>query len=458
MEIREGFGSVTRDELVELRKALEFGTPTPATGPGGWALVPQSIEAVLATATLQAKHIRFFKAIPKPDELLQSAVHEYTRQVALGDELPPFVREGALPAEQTSRYERQFARVKYLAEMRRVTDPMAAVSTIGGADAITRESVNGTLNLLAKVERALFFGDSRANSESWDGVLATLERVFPDNIIDLKGEALTPEVCQEVSAMMIEAPRYAYPQALWLSPKALTKVATGAGGQLLFFGDPTRPAAYNPTLGMLPRGFMGAHGEMIVYEPDIFLQPYKPQNTSEIGLAPSDEFEFTLTPENDGGSELEPGIYTYGVCAFGASGRSAIKTKQVTVPSATKQKVTLAITKTGTHNDIIYFAIFRSKPNGSELYWLKDVACDNDPGQGNPNASYVDLNQYRAGCSIAVLIEYDRTVIAFRRLLPLIRVPLAKIDLSTRFALVMFAMPLFETPTKIAVIKNIATE
>jgi hypothetical protein len=456
MEIREGFGSVTRDQLVELRKALEFNTPSPATGPGGWALVPQSIEAVLAMATLQAKHIRFFKAIPKPDELLQSAVHEFTRQVGLGDDLPPFVKEGALPAEQTSQYERQFVRVKYLAEMRRVTDPMAAVSTIGGADAITRESINGTLNLLAKVEKALFFGDSSANPESWDGVLRTLESVFPDNIIDLKGEALTPEACQEVSAMMIEAPRYAYPQALWLSPKALTKVATAAGGQLLFFGDPTRPAVYNPTLGVLPRGFMGAHGEMIVYEPDIFLQPQKPQKPGQLGAPPSDEFDFTLTAKDDDTSELEPGDYTYGICAFGASGRSAISTKQVTVSSTTKQKVTVAITKKeGTYNDIMYFSVFRSKPGGTELYWLKDIACDNG---ATPLASYEDENQYRAGCTIAVLMEYDRTVVAFRRLLPLIRVPLAKIDLSTRFALVMFAMPLFETPTKIAVIKNIATE
>jgi hypothetical protein len=229
----------------------------------------------------------------------------------------------------------------------------------------------------------------------------------------------------------------------------------------LFFGDPTRPAVYNPTLGVLPRGFMGAHGEMIVYEPDIFLQPYKPQNKGTVGVPPSDKFDITLAVAQQGTSELEPGKYKYGVCAFGASGRSAIQEAEITIAPGTTQPVQVTIKWTeGSSNDIIYFSVFRSKPNGTELYWLQDVKCDY-PNQGQPPAevaSYIDGNQYRAGCSIAVLLEYDRTVISFRRLLPLIRVPLAKVDLSTRFALVMFAMPLFETPTKIAVIKNIATE
>lgn len=454
----EGHGETTPQQLLELRKALEFGAPTPATGGEGfgWPLVPQSIEATLAIATIQAKQIRFYRAIPKPDELLKSALHEFTRQIEIGYELEPFVGEGVIPAEHASRYQRDYVRAKYMATLRRITDPMAVVATVGGADALARESLNGTLHLLAQLEKALFWGDESANPLSFDGVFATIAKKFPDNIFDLRGEPLTPDFAQELTAIMINGPRYAFPEAFWLAPSAHVSLAKQSSPNLIYLADPTNPQMYTPAQGVLPRGFIGAHNQFVTYEPSIFLEPDRLTQSAAIGTAPEQTFTVSITVGAPGPNEVslftakDAGKYKYAVAAYGAKGRSQTFV-QAPVDVAAGQKVTITITRQApVVNDIIYYQIWRSQPNGDKLYSIGKVAYVN----GN-TTTFVDLNETIAGCSWGVLLEYDPTVVQFRRLLPLLRIPFAKIDLSVRFAIVMFGMPVFETPTKIAIVKNI---
>jgi len=461
MNIQEGFGSISPSELIELRKALAFNTPTPATGGEGygWPLVPQDIEAVLAMATIRAKQIRFYQAIPKPDELLGSAVYEYTRQQEIGYDVEPFVTEGVLPFEHVSQYKREFTRAKYMATLRRVTDVMASVNTIGGADAVTRESVNGTIHLLAQVERGLFHADESLNPAAFNGVFATIRNQFAENIVDLRGAEMSVDTCLELTAQLVNPPRYAFPQAMWLSPSALVSLGKESTSQLLYFADPTNPQQYRPAVGALPRGFMGAHGEMVVYEPDIFLEPEFPRSEASVGDAPEQTFSVTPAVVDPGPGETsqfaagDAGDYIYGVAAVGPGGRSAIaKTAAQTV--AAGKKVTLTIAKTGgSVNDITYYQVFRTRKGETKLWLIGGIAYNG----GVASVTFSDLNDEIAGTSKALILEYDPTVIQFKRLLPLIRIPFAKIDLSVRFAVALFGMPVIETPTKILCIKNIAS-
>ena len=143
-----------------LRKSTTAGYQTTSGVVGSEAgslspLVPQSLENVLASATYSMDAIQLWRNIPKIQ--VGQTVHEYNVIKDHGMDLSPFMAEGEVPAANKSEYERKFVKIKYMAELREITDIASTINPLVGPNptALAEETERGTLRLMQKVEREL---------------------------------------------------------------------------------------------------------------------------------------------------------------------------------------------------------------------------------------------------------------------------------------------------------------
>ena len=127
---------------------------------------------------------------------------------------------------------------------------------------------------------------------------------------------------------------------------------------------------------------------------------------------------------------------------------------ETVVSVAEGDKVTFPITSSSdsTTNPTSFFEVYRSKRNALQTdprYLIGKIK------RTGASVTFNDLNADRAGTSKGIVMEYDPSVCQFRRMMDLMRVPLAKIDLSTRFAIVLFGALIIETPSKVGTLINI---
>ena len=120
-----------------LRKSGTIGYQDPSaltTGGGSLSpLVPQSLENVLASATYSMQAIQLWRNMPKTQ--VGQTVHEYNVIKDHGLDLSPFMSEGNIPAMNRSSYERKFVKIKFMAEMREISD---VASTINPSQVLTQ--------------------------------------------------------------------------------------------------------------------------------------------------------------------------------------------------------------------------------------------------------------------------------------------------------------------------------
>ena len=190
-------------DLVELNKSLRkagnvgYQTPAGMSGESLSALVPQSIEGTLASATFTMKEIVLWNAIAKRQ--VGQTVHEFNRIEEHGAQLDPFIAEGGAGSTNRAEYSREFVKIKYLAERREVSDVATMVGLVGpNSSAIAEETQRGTLSLMQKVEHQLFHGDSSINPLAFDGLIKQLKDGASGNVTDMQGASITPDFLQDV--------------------------------------------------------------------------------------------------------------------------------------------------------------------------------------------------------------------------------------------------------------------
>jgi hypothetical protein len=448
-----------------LRKAASVGYQTGATTSAGDTgtfspLVPQSIESVLASATYTMKQLSLWKRIPKRD--VTQTLHEYSVVKEHGADLDPFFAEGSVPATNRSEYERKSVRIKYLAERREVTDVATMVGLIGAnRNALAEETERGTIRLLQRTERAIFHGDSDVNPLAFDGIFKQIEDNAPSNVTDLAGSAPTVDLLQEMLGELYGAPNYGDVDAIYVEPRIHSElirqtVSHGRHDQLSI------QDGSKLTWGAKELCVMSPYGPVpIVSAPFLYNKWPVPTNLAKTAardfgvgdtIPTTPTLSVAIAAGAAGASQFnaaDAGTYTYFIEAVGTKGVSAfLTTAGVAVVAGDQVTFTIA----GAPAILpAYYRIFRSAKDGT--YATAELMQTVVYG-GAGGTAIVDNNVDKPGTSKILAIKHDPQIFEWVKLLDYMRRPLAEVETTKPFMLMLFGAPIVKVPTKTWVLKN----
>lgn len=434
-----------------LRKSTEAGYQTAAgMGAGSLApLMPQSLENVLASATYSMEAIQLWRNMPKIQ--VGQTVHEYNVIKDHGLDLSPYMAEGGVPAANKSEYERKFIKIKYMAEMRELTDVASTINPLVGPNptALAEETERGTIRLMQKVERELWHGDETVNTLGFDGIIKQIS-ADSDSVTDRAGSSVTPGFLQELLSEVFAAPRYGAPDTIYVEPRIhgdLIKQTTDFGR---FNTISQSDGSF--TFGAGDLKIMGPYGPIAVKAaPFLFNSWEAPAAGSGGGLGvPTVVVAEAAVAGTD--AQIPAGDYIYQVVEVSNSlGYSAPTTVAAHTVNATK-KVTITCTPAGGKSDVDFFRIYRSAKNGaaSTCKLIGSVAAN-----AAVAVVFTDANQNIPGTSSIVMVKHSPDVMRFARLLDFIRRPLAEVKTTRPFLLMLFGAPIVSVPSKCHIINNV---
>lgn len=451
-----GHGNIqSPGEVADLHKALSAGQDVnnPGTAAGvGFPLRTESLEATLKNLTYEMDEIKMFKSITKVPA--SNTVEEFNRLLAYGEGGAStfnqgFFKEGGLPEEQDTTYERVTVLIKYLGVVGRVTHVANTIRAAHG-NVIALETMNKTMELLRNLENALFFGDSSLIPEQWDGIYKLVSDGAPDNVIDLRGAPLSEEALND----MLLTIRDNFGQA--------TDAYFGTGP----FADLAKQVydrqrfAYAPapgTLGATVTAFQGQHGKINLHD-HVFITPGGLARAAGLGKADRRPLAPTITVAPAAApnpsslfATTDAGTYTYRVVAGNRFGLT-VPVDSASVAVAAGDGVTFTVSDGG--QETTFYEIYRSPIGGaaSEAKLIVRV-----PRTGATQV-ITDLNEDLPGTTKGFVLQQNQRSFSWAQLLPMTRVPLAALDTSIRWAQVIYGAIKMYTPTKNVVVKNIARE
>lgn len=463
---------VNVEDLVKLNDSLrksnvgyQTGAQPSATGALS-PLVPQSIEGSLSSATHTMQELSLWPMIPKTS--VSNTLHEYVVVKDHGFDVDPFIGEGG-GAEQdfvtnNSNYERKSVKIKYMAERRQISDVASLVGLIGdNRQAIAEETMRGTLNLMRKVERQLWYGNETLQEKGFDGILKQVRDGAPSNVLDLEGKAPTPLLLQEALGEVYSAPNFGRPDCIYVEPRLhseLIKQSVESGRHDQF---QVSSAANGLTFGASQLNIMAPFGPVPVKAAP-FLHFANRMPASGFGsLAPAAPVITSETVAGEavsGSSQFIAGdaAYKYAVIAVGDQGYSAPK-KGALVNIDEDEQITIVIAASGINRGTSqaprYYRIYRTAANGSEDSYRLIAEL---PASDNAATTFIDLDDGNNGqkydCSPILFAQHDPTVMEFVRLLDFIRRPLAETASVKPFLLMLFGSPIVKVPSKMFLMDN----
>jgi len=457
----EGFGATTQQDVDDLNKALtaghEVNPPGSATSGDGFALRVESLERTLKNVTYKMDHIKFWKNVPKTPAY--NTVEEYNQIQEYGNNPDAgFIDEGDLPSEDDSKYERKFSLVKYIGTTRRVSHVMSLVRPAHG-NVLAQEAVNGTMHLLRILERGLFYGDSDLSSLQFDGYEKLMRQFSPAaNIIDLRGKPLSEDALIDGALTVSDAPNYGTPTDLYATPKVVADLAK------VFFPK-ARYDLFQKTddgmVGLQVKGFTSPAGD-VKFNPDVFIDDGGPVSPARGDPTKRPATPTVSTPGTTPGPEAlskfdtdDAGDYFYVIQACNRFGRS-VGVPLVAGPTAitvgANEKTTWAMTP-GSAVAVDWYEVFRSKKGGATGTERQILRVKNTGGAGAMTLN--DYNDRLPGCSSAFLFQQNMENMSFKQLAPLVKIPLATVDSSIRFMMLLYGVPVLYTPGKNVLYTNI---
>jgi len=499
--------NVTINELTRLndslRKNSQVGYQSNSMGSGSLApLVAQSIEGTLASAAHTMRDLALWPMLPKIQA--SNTLHEYAVISQHGEDLDPFIAEGGGSefGATASQYERKSVKIKYMAEKRSISDVSTLVGIVGpNADALAEETERGTMSLLRKMEVQLFHGDEDVNPLAFDGVLKQIERdldgarnayqfgkPFSENQEDLQGASLTGSKLHEVLGELYSAPRFGNPDAIFMSPKAYSKLiadsaANGRHDSMVLVNQGDQGVH---TLGAGPRiHIMGPMGPVPVVAAPFISRRLAPPSVASAGAditaiardpgAGTTPFttedvrsaaQFVAADANfgtengwdaTGTGAGHDGDYRYVFVPVNKKGYGApIISAVVAAHDDAIPRFNLAALQTGTS---IYVRVYRAKLGAaaSDAQVLRaaqligEVLASEIIGK-----DWYDAGFERLDCDQVLISQMDPQCIEFARLLDFIRRPLANVGAAQQFLLMMFGAPSVKVARKNFVLRNVS--
>ena len=466
-------GNTSQDELGQLSKALEGGLitgreTTNQTNASGSPLKVESLEKTLKVVTFQEQQIASWKLFPKDKAF--NTVEEFNQVTGYGsEENSAFLIEGELPGEEDSTYVRRAQLVKFMGVTRSVSHVMTLVNTNVG-NIIDQYAREGTLSILQRLDRSLFFADSRLDPQAFNGLYAQHEShdginyvngslagyLDSELVIDMRGNVLTTTAVER--AMEAISENYGIGTHLF----GPNKVFSNYANQLQQFQRYNLNADNN---GLMPGnnipGQVTNFGN-VDFVRDVFLRRSR---TVEVGVnsgATSAKAPLSVTP---GGTPLavvtdaaakwataDAGTYTWGVRAVNRFGKSAIVVLTNTaVAVAAGEAVNLSFTASGSGEPATYFEIYRSQDGSITKFDFafnvnaSQVAAGYDGG----SAGLVrDRNRFIPATDQALLIENRQNVMTYKQLAPLMKMDLAVVSPAYRFMILQYGTVMLFAPRK----------
>ena len=455
------FGEHTMQEfaanLEELNKALGTGQDGAAYGDGAYndmsALRPQSLEGTLKVVTAKEEHIKMWKKIGKKQAF--NTVEEFNVLDSYGSNASPFFVEGGLPSEEDSNYIRQSTLVKFLGTTRVLTHPATIVrNTVG--DIVAREQTNGTLWLLMKLERALYFADSSLNPLAFDGIEASIKNFVSgkpyatQHVIDLRGAVLTPDLLEDYATII--ADNYGSGKL----DLHLTNQVHKDFSKLFWANQRTTPGGV-VSMGQPVRDYK-ANVADIDFLNNIFLKPEGLAPAAAAKGAPATPVIGDAAATADDASSLfvagDNATYYYWITAVNAQGESATYATPG-IPVVAGKIVNISITRVVSDPKALYYKVYRSITN--DITTATYAFSIKDSGSTSKQV-IVDTNANIPGTHKAFLLDMDtENSFCFKQLAPLMKLPLARISASERFMILLYGMVQMYNPRRNIVIKNIGT-
>jgi len=452
------FGSSSQSEVEELNKALTAGSdrdpPASVVAGDGFALRQESLEATLKNTTFKMKHVVFWRDITKGAAF--NTIEEYNQIHSYGNSQDSaFIAEGDLPSESDAEYERKHSVVKFMGVTKKVSHVASLIKSAHG-QAVARETVNGTMDLLRNIERALFKGRSDLSALQFDGIEKMLEDGAPAaNIIDLRGQPLTEDILTDAALTVSDAPNYGSATDLYLNPKTHADV-----GKSFFPKERTVPGLTNGVAGLELKGWTSPAG-YVNFKPNTFIDDGGPAGAARgdatkrpanplVSTAPT-----TPASTNPLFGDDDAGDYFYKVQAVNRYGRSAF-VELVAGPTAVTvvsgDKVTFGMSP-GSGIAVEWYEVFRTKVNGATGSERLILRVANAGGAGEQILE--DLNASLPYCTTGYLLEMTPENIGIKQLAPMVRIPLATIDSSIRWMQLVYLVLQVFTPSHNVLIKNI---
>lgn len=445
-----GFAQATEADAEALNKALAAGYQAPRAD-GGGALRVESLEQTMRITTFNQQHIQFWRDFPKLPAY--STVEEYNVQTSYGIDNGGFTREGELPQVQDAAYQRKSALVKFITTQREVTHVQTLVKPAHG-NQIALETTNGAIWILQQLEQALFRGNSAIIPESFDGVYTQMvndPQASVTNIIDLRGGVLNEDRIEEASNLVIEG--FGVPSDLYGAPRALSDMV-----KTMYPRERVGlPAPVNGTIGMSVSKVQTQAG-IVNLKANQFLRAGGVGKTTAptaatAARAPTAPTLATANPGATAGSQFtlqDVGTFRYRVTAVNRFGESAASASTTLAIAAAGESANLTITDGGGADIATGYRVYRSAVGGA----AGTEKLIGEITKGGATTVYPDLNADLPATSRAFMMQMNMQALSFRQLAPMMKIPLATIALSIRWAQVLYGMPIIYQPLKHVVFKN----
>lgn len=422
-------------------------------------LIPQSLENVLSSATYSMEAVQLWRNMPKVR--VGQTVHEYNVIKDHGLDLSPYMAEGGVPAKNKSEYERKFVKIKYLAELREITDVASTINPLAGPNptALAEETERGTLRLMQKLERELWHGDESANSLGFDGVIKQIS-ADSNSVTDRAGKRVTPVFLQELLSEVFAAPRYGAPDTIYVEPKIHGNLIAQTNDLGRFNTISQSDGSF--TFGAGDLKIMGPYGPIAVKAAPFLFNSWEAPSEGSGGDGAPGQGTISGVAGNAAGSKFaaaDAGDYHYKVVAvsnskgYGKPGQlDANAGAEAAQPIGIQAGEGVTLTLGVASGNVDFFRIYRSEKDGAigSEKLIGQVAAD-----ANNAATFVDTNETRPNTSSVVMVKHSPDVMRFARLLDFIRRPLAEVETTRPFLLMLFGSPIVAVPSKCHVIKNV---
>lgn len=457
------FGAEDFGSLEQLRKALEVGYETNTTSKTGWGATRiESLDSTLKIMTNDEKTAKFWAAVKK--DKAYSTNEEFTTVEELGG--ANFYAEGGISEETNEILKREYQKVKYLGTLGKI--PNVVMETKQIVSALEQLSKMKTQAMIKALDVKLFFGNEGNVPTEFNGLLQQFNARVKNptqNVIDLRGKCLTPEILNEIGLIIQENAGDPGNIKGWLSPRSFKGYKDELMKNRRFLvNDPINSLSVDASKFDLD----DTKGQIVTdlflrHKGETFLERRHPKltaagnafaATSDKAPKTLDALSFTCTVEAGVAGQLEAATYDY--CAvpinsYGAGAGFEVKG----VVCAADKKVTFALSDNGSpaSQAATAFEIYRkvaSKTALTDYEFLCTIAAT--------AATKVDNGEHIPGTHYGFFLDWDfDQVFTFKQLLPFMRTPLAVVDDSQRFFYKLYGTPILYNPNKVVVLKNVGT-